>query len=362
MSQEQNQLWHPSFKLNGLSFDSLASLDEFLDSIKRHGDQHERDLAEFISEWLSEEPQVISYTSGTTGTPKKCFLDKQKMRLSAETTGVFFGVGPGSDALLCLPLSFIAGKMMVVRAMVLGWSLHVVPPTKDALTQYDSSYDFVALVPHQLAHSYRALDKVKILIVGGGVLPVPLEEKLQQSSVEAYATYGMTETLTHVAARRLNGPLRSDAYKAMPEVSFTTDDRGCLVIHAPKLLEEPLVTNDLAQVVEGHSFTYLGRVDDVINSGGVKYAPEVLERKLRQYLSGNFIISSLLHESLGEQIVLVKDAVGPSKETIDQALGHLSPMERPKLILNLEELPVTDTGKVKRKQLRDTIRNQHNRL
>lgn len=358
MSQEQFQLWHPSFKLNGLSFDSLQNLNDFLDSIRNEGDQQERDLAEFMADWLSSKPEIESYTSGTTGTPKKCLLDKQKMRLSAQTTAAFFGLEPGINALLCLPLSFIAGKMMVVRALVSGWDLHVVAPTKDALTQYDTAYDFVALVPHQLAYSYRALDKVKILIVGGGVLPNHLEEKLQQSSVEAYATYGMTETLTHVAARRINGAQRSDIYQAMPEVQFSADKRGCLVIHAPNLLSEPLVTNDLVEIIDIHSFEYLGRIDDVINSGGVKHAPEIIERKLGQYLMGHFVISSLLHESLGEQIVLVKDANGPSKEAIDKAIMNLPSTERPKLILNLEALPSTDTGKIKRKQLRDLIRNQ----
>ncbi len=360
MSPKQNLPWHPSFKLNGLSFETLADFEEFLNSIDQHGDDHERHLAEFLTQWLSPESNIVSYTSGTTGTPKKCYLSKDKMRLSAQTTGAFFDLGSGSEALLCLPLSFIAGKMMVVRSLVLGLHLHVVAPTKDALTQYDSHYDFVALVPHQLAHSYRALNKVKTLIVGGGVLPLHLEEKLQYSSVKAYATYGMTETLTHVAARRLNGDERSEVYKAMPEVTFTNDDRGCLVIHAPNLLDHSLVTNDLVHLLDSYSFTYMGRVDDVINSGGVKHSPEVIERKLRQYLSGNFVISSLPHESLGEQIVLVTDHSGPSKEAIEQAMTHLGSVERPKLILNLESIPVTNTGKVKRKHLRDSIRSQTN--
>lgn len=362
MSQEYNQLWHPSFKLNGLSFDSLFDLHEFLDSIKVQGDQHERDLADFLKDWLALDPFVVSYTSGTTGAPKRCLLNKEKMRLSAQTTGEFFQVGPGSNALLCLPLSFIAGKMMVVRALVLGWDLHVVAPTKDALTQYDSHYDFVALVPHQLAFSYRAIDKVKTLIVGGGVLPAHLEEKLQQSSVRAYATYGMTETLTHVAARRLNGAERSEYYSAMPEVQFSSDARGCLVIHAPKMLEAPLVTNDLVQIMNNQNFAYLGRIDDVINSGGVKHSPEAIEKKLKHHIKGDFIISSLPHDTLGEQIVLVKDALGPSQESIVKALDNLTPLERPKLILNLEELPLTDTGKYKRKELRALIRNQKNEL
>ena len=251
---------------------------------------------------------------------------------------------------------------MVVRALVLGWDLHVVAPTNDALTQYDSTYDFVALVPHQLAFSYRALDKVKVLIVGGWVLPAQLEEKLQHSRVRAYATYGMTETLTHVAARRLNGVERSEHYSAMPEVRFSSDARGCLEIHAPKLLEAPLVTNDLVQIIDNQNFVYLGRIDYMINSGGVKHAPESIERKLKQYLKGNFIISSLPHQTLGEQIVLVKDAHGPSEASIDEAVDHLTPLERPKLILKLEELPVTDTGKYKRKELKAIILNQKNGL
>ena len=360
MRQEQTPIWHENFKLNGLSFDSLDGLNEFLDSMKTQGNQFELDLAEFLTQWLSPESSIVTYTSGTTGQPKKCILSKENMRLSARTTGAFFEVQSKAHALLCLPLSFIAGKMMVVRALVLGWDLHVVPPTKDALTQYDTHYDFVALVPHQLAHSYRALNKVKTLIVGGGVLPSYLEDKLQDSSVQAYATYGMTETLTHVAARRLNGPERSDRYRAMPGVEFNIDHRGCLVINAPNLLEAPLVTNDLVDLIDQHTFIYSGRIDDVINCGGIKYSPESLERKLRHHLNDNFVISSLPHETLGEQIVLVKDSSGPSDTVIHESFAALSPLERPKLILNLEALPQTNSGKYKRKEIRALIRNQKN--
>jgi O-succinylbenzoic acid--CoA ligase len=360
MRQEQTPIWHENFKLNGLSFDSLDSLNEFLDSMKTQGNEFELDLAEFLTQWLSPEPNIVTYTSGTTGQPKICILSKENMRLSARNTGAFFEVQSKAHALLCLPLSFIAGKMMVVRALVLGWDLHLVPPTKDALTQYDTHYDFVALVPHQLAHSYRALNKVKTLIVGGGVLPRYLEDKLQDSSVQAYATYGMTETLTHVAARRLNGPERSDRYRAMPGVEFNIDHRGCLVITAPNLLDTPLVTNDLVDLIDQHTFIYSGRIDDVINCGGVKYSPESLERKLRNHLNDNFVISSLPHETLGEQIVLVKDSSGPSDTLINESFAALSPLERPKLILNLEALPQTNSGKYKRKEIRALIRNQKN--
>ena len=359
MSVVQRPKWHPSFKLNGLSFNHPQELEVFLSELIEQGDAHEQDLAEFLNQWLDESNELTAHTSGTTGKPKPISLNKEKMKLSARTTGEFFNLGPNSTALLCLPLSFIAGKMMVVRALVLGWDLHVVAPTKDALTKYDAHYDLVALVPHQLAHCYRALDKVETLLVGGGVLPQSLEEKLQFSSTKAFATYGMTETLTHVAARRLNGDQRNSMYLAMPQVSFGLDRRNCLIIHAPNLLDKPLVTNDIIRLIDAQSFEFLGRYDDLINSGGVKYAPEVLEKKLRQYVSGLFYISSLAHPTLGEQIVLVKDKNGPSDLALEEGIKRLEVFEQPKFILNLDGLPMTETGKIKRKALRELIRQNH---
>jgi len=345
---------HPKFQLNGLSFQNAEELLNFAEGLLEQGDDFEISMAQFLEAWLNFESHVMVQTSGSTGTPKSIALSKSAMENSAIATGSYFKLGEGTKALLCLSSEFIAGKMMLVRAMVLGWDIHVVAPEKDALVQYNNAYDFVALVPYQVFHSLDALKKVKKIIIGGGVLPQNLEETLQDIDVEAFVTYGMTETITHVAARRVNGFARSDVYHALPEVQFETDTRGCLVITAPKIGIEKLVTNDQVELLSPISFKWLGRFDFVINSGGIKLHPETIERKLKQYLDLPFIISSEKDEALGEKVILV---VEESENDIDfqEVLSKLDTIERPRKVYTLSKFPYTENGKIKRNQIKEVI-------
>lgn len=350
-------LIHPKFQLNGLSFESAEEILNFAEGLIEEGDDFEVSMAHFLEEWLNFNDYVVVKTSGSTGKPKQIQLEKMQMVESAKATGAYFKVGEGTKALLCLSSEFIAGKMMLVRAMVLGWDLHVVAPEKDALVQYDNPYDFVALVPYQLYHSVDALSKVKKLIVGGGVLTRQMEDMLEDLSVEAFATYGMTETITHVAARRINGFAKSEIYHALPDIKFLVDSRGCLVIHAPKLTKEDVVTNDLVELISPFSFKWLGRQDFVINSGGIKLNPETIERKLQPYLPMPFIIASEPDAGLGQKVVLVVQNEGRfDTPEYAQIFAHLAPYERPKKIYTLSEFPYTETGKVKRSQIDEVLR------
>lgn len=341
--------------MNGLAFGSAEEILNFAEGLIEEGDDFEVSMAQFLEEWLNFKEYVVVHTSGSTGKPKKIQLLKSQMIESARATGAYFKVGEGTKALLCLSSEYIAGKMMLVRAMELGWDLHVVAPEKDALVQYDNPYDFVALVPYQLHYSIEALDKVKKLIVGGGVLSEDLEAQLQDLSVEAFATYGMTETISHVAVRRINGFARSEVYHALPDVKFSMDERGCLVIHAPKLCESDLGTNDLVELISPISFKWLGRYDFVINSGGIKLHPESIEKKLSPYLKNAFIITSEPDETLGERVILVMEE---SNEKVDykEAFAHLELYERPKKVYTLSQFPYTETGKIKRAQICEVIR------
>ncbi len=347
---------HPKFQLNGLSFESAEELLNFAEGLIEEGDEFEVSMAKFLEEWLNFKDYVEVKTSGSTGKPKKIKLAKSQMINSAKATGAYFKVGEGTKALLCLSSDYIAGKMMLVRAMVLGWDLHVVAPERDALVQYDNPYDFVALVPYQLYHSMEALGKVKKLIVGGGVLSPQLEDLLADLSVEAFATYGMTETITHVAARRINGFAKSEIYHALPDVKFSVDGRGCLIIHAPKLNDEDIITNDRVELISPISFRWLGREDFVVNSGGLKLQPELIERKLQPYLNLPFIIGSEPDEALGEKLILVVQ-----KSDMDDPIDfksifvHLPSTERPKKVYTLSSFPYTETGKIKRAQINEII-------
>lgn len=343
---------HPDFKLNGLDFTSPEEVLNFTDTLLEEGDDQEVSVAQFIEKWLDFSEEIIVKTSGSTGKPKKIALTKQQMVNSAKATGTYFKTGAGTKALLCIPADYIAGKMMLVRAMVLGWDLHVVKPSKDALTEYDNDYDFVAMVPYQVYHSLEALQKVKKVIIGGGAVSKDLEEKLQEVSTECFSTYGMTETITHVAVRRLNGPARSNTFHALPDVKFWKDDRGCLLISAPNIAEDIIITNDLIELINPSSFRWLGRWDNVLNSGGVKIYPEVVEATLASSIPDNrFIIASENDPALGNLVILVFEGTEERTPDFKKAFETLEPYERPKKIYRLSKFPYTETGKVKRKDV-----------
>jgi O-succinylbenzoic acid--CoA ligase len=239
----------------------------------------------------------------------------------------------------------------------MGWDLHVVAPDKDAITQYDNTYDFAAMVPYQVYHTLNALDKIKKLIIGGGVIDPDLEAKLQTKSTQVYATYGMTETITHVAVRRVNGEDKTNVYSALPNVSFDLDSRGCLVIDAPIQGSSKVVTNDLVTLHDAKSFEWLGRYDNVINSGGIKLYPEKMELLLRDFIKVPFIISSLQDQALGEQLILVLQLDDPKQvATYSEAISELEPYHRPKKIFTLSKFPLTQTGKIKRSAIKDLIK------
>ncbi len=349
---------HPKFKLNGLPYPSAEELLNFADGLMEQGEAYERSMARFLEEWLSFDETVVVKTSGSSGTPKKITISKEHMIHSAEATGAYFKVGEGTKALLCLSSDYIAGKMMLVRAMVLGWDLHVVAPEKKALVEYDNPYDFVAMVPYQLLHSIDALDKVKKLIVGGGAISTELEAQLQKKSTEVFATYGMTETVTHVAVRRINGFAKSDVFTALPDVKFSVDNKGCLVIDAPKVSNDKVVTNDLVDLHSPLSFIWLGRYDNVINSGGVKMNPEEIEAKLSAYITIPFIVGAENDTELGERLILILESqTGDESPNYTEAFSVLTSYERPKKIYTLSQFPYTESGKIKRTDILQLVKS-----
>jgi len=357
-----NNSWkniHPSFKLNGLQY-STAELLAFSRDLENKGAHYEINIGKFLQQWLDENDTVIVKTSGSTGKPKDIKLFKYRMINSAKATGMFFKLGENTSTLLCLPSNYIAGKMMLVRAMVLGWDLHIVAPQKDALTQYDNEYDFVAMVPFQVAHSLDALHKVHKLIIGGGAVSKELYSKLQHVDTEAFATYGMTETITHVAVMRVNGLAKSTDFTALPNVKFSKDERGCLVINAPDISEEVIITNDVVNLISPTSFEWLGRIDNVINSGGIKIHPEQIEEKLSSIIELPFIIASEKNDQLGAQVILIFENDGTQKlPDFSEAFSKLTTYERPKKIYTFSKFPFTETGKIRRDEVIQTLKENN---
>ena len=347
-----SQALHPAFTFNGLQYDTVEELLKFARELVREGYEHEVEIGNFIQKWLNEKETIKVKTSGSTGKPKKIKLLKAHMINSAKATGTFFKTGEHTSALLCLSANYIAGKMMLVRAMTLGWDLHVVAPEKDALTQYDNDYDFVAMVPYQVYHSLSDLKKVKKLIIGGGAISEKLEAALQDVPTEVFATYGMTETISHIGVRRVNGPARTKVFSALPNVKFTIDSRECLSIYAPEISPEIIITNDLVDLKTPTSFEWLGRYDNVINSGGIKINPEKLEEKLAGSIDFPFIIASETDEELGERVILIlENKDDTSVPNYSEAFSKLEAYERPKKIYTLSKFPYTDTDKIKRKDV-----------
>ena len=311
----------------------------------------------FIEEWNNSSDYVVAHTSGSTGTPKEIRLFKRDMLASAKVTNGFFGITEKSRMLLCLSPSYIAGKMMIVRSIVSGAELVFEKPSNDVLADYEGEpFDLVAVVPSQvvglLEHKER-LKYVRAMLIGGSAVTSKLEKRLVALGVNAYASYGMTETCSHIALRKIGA---SDFFTAVGPVQFRIDERGCLCADVPHLSIKEVVTNDVVELLSPTEFRWIGRFDNVINTGGIKVYPEDVERILNKIIGDRFYISSQPSEKWGEEIVLVleRDIIGQEEEQMlfDKMKGVLSPYQVPKKIFCLPKFEETATGKVKRKKIK----------
>ena len=340
--------FHPAFQCHGHSFKTPAMLCAFVREVSEES-------AEFLDAWFDEKAYIEVQTSGSTGNPKRIQLHKFHMVNSAMSTGSYFNLGSGTKALLCLSPHFIAGKMMWVRALELGWNLDIAKNYSQPLEGVNSKYDFVAMVPLQVQQSLLQLNQVQKLIVGGGVVSPQLRSSLQSLTTEVFATYGMTETITHIAVQRLNRTKATHTalYEALPSVELSTDERGCLVIDAAFVSEARVITNDIVELHSKTRFRWVGRYDSIVNSGGVKLQPEAIEAKIGKVLNGRFMVCGIPDERLGEKLGLIvegsKEAID-AKEAIQTFLrgANLEKYEVPKVICFVDVFVLTETGKIQR--------------
>ncbi|UOX32659.1 AMP-binding protein [Flavobacterium sediminilitoris] len=333
---------HNRFKLNGYHF-SYDDLCRVAYCFIKEGNENERYVGEFLLEWLDDSSFLEVQTSGTTGVPKIIKLEKQAMIQSALATGDFFQLEPGNSALLCLSAKYIAGKMMLVRAIILGLELDIALVDANPLALVNKEYDFVAMVPLQVENSLQKLYTIKKLIIGGAALSKPLIHKIEKIDVEAYETYGMTETITHIAVRKIG----DENFKTLPNVIVKVDARNCLLIEAPKIITEEIITNDIVEIISEKEFKWLGRFDNVVNSGGVKLFPEQIEAKLQGTIKDRFFISSEKDEKLGQKLILVIES--EEKELPLSFFDALDKFEKPKAIYFIPKFVETKTGKINRK-------------
>ena len=312
-------------------------------------------LDEFLTEWHNDSPTVLVHTSGSTGQPKPMLVEKHRMLASAHRTNDFLGLREGDSALLCMSLDYIAGKMMVVRAIERGLKLITVEPSGHPLA-LAQRVDFAAMVPLQVYNSLQVpeererLRQIRHLIIGGGAIDDGLARELHHFPNNVWSTYGMTETLSHIALRRLNGPDATEWYTPFPSVDVSLSDEGCLVIHAPEVCAQQLVTNDIAELNSDGGFRILGRKDNTICSGGLKIQAEQLERQLREHLHVPYLITSRRHPKFGEIVVLLTEgAVDEAREVCQRILPRY---HQPRHYVHVDHIPLTATGKPARQQAR----------
>lgn len=316
------------------------------------------DLYLFLNEWFNASPVITVYTSGSTGTPKELIVRKDQMMQSARLTCEFLNLKEGQSALLCMNLRYIGAMMVVVRSLVAGLNLIVRPASGHPLADIKEPLGFVAMVPLQVYNTLQIpeekerLKQTDILIIGGGAVDEALEAELKHLPTAVYSTYGMTETLSHIALRRLNGTSASEHYYPFSSVKLSLSAENTLIIDAPLVCDGTLQTNDIARIYPDGSFMILGRKDNVINSGGIKIQAEEIEKVLRPFIPLPFVITSVPDHRLGQAVTLLIAGQLDTKEIEDKLQTILEPYYRPRYILTTDCIPQTKNGKISRAECR----------
>ncbi len=319
----------------------------------------ERQLVEnFLRIWNDDSKTISIHTSGSTGIPKEILLNKTAMESSAIATGRYFRFKEGQKNILALSANYIAGIMQIVRSAVFDMQLIVAPVSSNPLKHLkDLSYDFAAFVPFQVQeiladrNSQKIYESISNVIIGGAPINNDLFNKISNLTNKSYATFGMTETVSHVALKEIK--MNNVLYEALPNISFDVSQKKCLIVSAPNLLDTPIHTNDMIRLENQYSFEWLGRADFTINSGGIKIQPEVVERKIERLIDRVFYISKIHDELLGEMVVLLIEGhpfelkrMTSLKAELKKILGKY---EMPKQILFQPTFKRTITGKIIRK-------------
>jgi O-succinylbenzoic acid--CoA ligase len=339
---------HNRFKLNGYHI-NLEEMFYVAYCFIKEGEPFEKHVGTFLLDWFDEKSYIELPTSGSTGTPKIIKIEKQAMLDSALATGDFFGLQPGNTMLHCLPTNYVAGKMMFVRSFILGLDMKFVEPNSNPLKNIDGNFDFCAMVPLQAKNSLKKLKekRIKKLIIGGVKVHKALEQELVKLPIEIYETYGMTETITHIAAKRIG----EEVFTVLPNVKVSIDERECLIIKAKRISSKEIITNDIVELISDTQFKWEGRYDNVINSGGIKLMPEQIEEKLSTLIPRRYFVSGVADDNLGEKVVLYVE--GDPIEIDESIFSVLKKHEKPKEIVFIPNFKQTATGKILRK---DTLK------
>ena len=320
--------------------------------------EFEQSIIDFLINWFDDTDFMMVQTSGSTGTPKQIRLTKENMRKSARMTCKYLRLQKGDSALLAMPVTYIAGKLMLIRAIEQGLKIICHEPTStfnwaDFTTEFGpdlKSINFVALTPMQVEKSLDFVSYCDKLIIGGAPLSDKVKQDLFSLSNEVYETYAMTETITHIAFKQVPNqkyPKVNPYFEAFDEVKIKQDERGCLVIETPY---DGLIvtTNDLVELIDVRNFNWIGRADNVINSGGIKLFPEQIEDLIKPFIASDYFITSKKDELLGEKLILVIEG---EERMIDLTKANLSKYQIPKEFIFIPEFERTESGKIKRNKI-----------
>ena len=340
---------HNRFRLNGYFYDR-NTLKEVAYNFIKEGDQYESFMGDFILDWLDNSDSI--YLSTSISKKSKILVKKQSLVSSAISTGDFLKVSVGDKALHCLPTNYIAGKMMLIRALILGLEIDFISPSKKPFYKNEKIYDFAAMTPIQAFHSISELGRIKKLIIGGAYLSNALQQGLIKANINAYETYGMMETLSHVAVRKMTDPISE--FKCLPGIFVGQDNRKCLTIDAPKLDIKNLITNDQVELYSPTKFRLIGSIDHIIKLDGFNIHPEQIERKLSEKISFHFFIDKISFKSKTEKLTLVIEYNSKInfQKLYDQirSCEKLEKYEIPESITLYKNFIQTYSGKIKRKE------------
>lgn len=305
---------------------------------------------EFLDIWDDGSALVECRTSGSTGTPKSIMLPKAEMARSARRTIGFFGLDRNSHLHSCIAADFIGGRMMAVRARLTGGSLTWEKPSNRPLREYcGEPIDLLAVVPSQMIYILDNLDEIpplRNIIIGGAPIPAEVRRRITKSGLNAYETYGMTETASHIALRRVTDPPLP--FMPLDGIRIDTDAESRLVIDMAPW--QRIVTNDVARVNTDGSFEILGRADNAIITGGKKVHPEQLEDSINTFIYHEVMVTSVPCDKWGQKIVLIVDDSScpmSDEEIIQLCRLNLPDYCVPKTIVH-KPVPHTSNGKKKR--------------
>ena len=323
-------------------------------SIIYHSNEQRKQIEEFVRKVDSSDPFLKFKTSGSTGPPKLIEHSKKAISVSAYKTIDFFQLKEKSTAALCLSVEHIAGAMMLIRSMIAGLTLHVFPTTTRSVDFIQNEINFIALVPMQLEHALKTIKSnggIKLcrqILIGGAPISPLTNEKLKEEKISVYHSYGMTETITHVALKK-TGHKGFDQYDTLEGISLSCED-DALCISYPEITDQKIKTNDRVELINSNSFRWLGRLDHCVNSGGLKISPEILEKKIALGFTGTFIISGIQDDNLGQKLVMIiEQERGSNIKVSKELIGKLvDKYEIPKAYCIIDEFTWTENNKINR--------------